>query len=172
MLDYWLHERYEDDMMSDYGGAGFTYDGGLTGTQKVGAFFIAQVSIVFLALLIPAIGRLRRHRREVKFTASPAVGVESMFAHYLRILRRLKIKKEAGETLTQFMQRAEEAFGYAGRGFMVATDVYEKMRFSRKPVTEEDRRKVAAVYAALLELYAIRKNRFLFYLSREVLGLI
>jgi len=124
-----------------------------------------------LALLL-CVGEARRRLRRARFRAAPDKAVRGMFAHYFRILRRLKCSVAPGETLSQFAERAAGALQLSGPRLADATEVLVRLCYSGRGATEEDRRRVQALYPALLELYERRRGWVRSRIARDVLAII
>ena len=171
---------YMEEMMRE--SRYFNYPGAfVSGTPAAGSklsreliFSAIRAALIALAFLIPAsivaAGRSRASRRFLSFRGEPSRAVRSMYAHYMKILDRLKYNIRSGETLSQFASRADGALKTGKNGLASAVGVFEKLIYSNHEITESDRQQVQAVYPQLLTAYSIRTNKVKFFIMKDVIA--
>ena len=176
-MDY--YDRYMEEMMREQNYFGYAGAFDVTSVNNNGqrAEIIAaavRTGLVVIAVLLPigviAFGRRRAGKRFSAFSAEPGQAVRSMYKHYLKILKKLNCKIEQGETLAQFADRVDGSLRIRKSGLTSAIDVFEKLIYSRHEITGDDRQAVRDVYPQLLTAYSIRKNKFTFFIMKDLIA--
>jgi len=173
--------NYMEDMMREqdyfsYSGA-FDFSGpGVDSRRSEIIDGLVKAALVVFACSIPIgialFGRRRANKRFSSFSSAPGLAVFSMYKHYLKILRMLRYTIGNGETLSQYAARVDGGLKIGESGLAESVDVFEKMIYSKHELTESDKQRARAVYPKLLTAYSLRKNKFTFFIMKDLIAVI